>query len=848
MVVDAASGALSPQGLGDCYLQLSLVDGRRLESEGPMEDALTSYELLTNKAGHPLLTHGRSGNHSDEHRVVVPMIAGQAMLPDLKVTDSSEALLAGRAPPFRLLARVVHRGGMPVAGIGPVLSEPFVVATARVKGAAKVEIPHIDDHISKLEGLGVQTQKKLEDIAAAAAAANVHNLQVPHNCVTKVGQFRDLVETAERSKSLRETLKQVLRLTKGWDVAREHVRRAVHTDTALRVFHPDWNTEAGPVFRCGAFNVIDIEHPVGLLRRRRQEGSSHEEIVDVLWLGTDPSLWPEAVRRLVPQAMAAWWKDRHPGWAFLPLNISHLPKIDARGNPTQALSTFSFAMRTLPSGPTQQDQSTTNRMIAGDAAADQTEQQSGLKLPASSSRSPLSSTGGSAFHDRTFTAGFPAASPEYLPGMVPTSEMGNGIKTEPFSAMNTVVPPTAHLSGGATGPPSSMSMTPFEDPFFQQMMQMVASNNGMKLSSGSEMGSGNSQKRQKAPVSDSEVGGMSSKGKRKADASLETFMQIHSSLDQEISLPPNLAGMDSLVANAPPGTTKAIAAAAAKAAAGALRDATTANFLSGGTSAFAIPTTMGGVGTVGGSALSGNKDGVLDLGMTGRKDSNMLGHVPLAEFVSATQRQFSHQRRPQDLVAARRGHDGRAVSPTDLPDSAPAQMPSNLTMGDLRTMFAKALRSEIAFEDLEKYLCGHGLLPGSSTDRAQKNAAAPDYESNQRAGSAVTPEASAIDAESRGRGEGPNNEEELEDANHDDTNREKRKSYTAAAVDSEMNPVEYFPKIEIEGLEENRADSTHGMHMLDNLGDIMDGGLNTMRTIERDLPTQYHGLPEANGR
>ncbi len=31
---------------------------------------------------------------------------------------------------------------------------------------------------------------------------------------------------------------QVLRLTKGWDIARDHVRKAVETDVQLRVYHP----------------------------------------------------------------------------------------------------------------------------------------------------------------------------------------------------------------------------------------------------------------------------------------------------------------------------------------------------------------------------------------------------------------------------------------------------------------------------------------------------------------------------------------------------------------------------------------------------------------------------------
>jgi hypothetical protein len=52
---------------------------------------------------------------------------GQAILPDLKITDSSEALLTGRAPPFRLVVRAVRRTGELFPGILPALSEPFVV-------------------------------------------------------------------------------------------------------------------------------------------------------------------------------------------------------------------------------------------------------------------------------------------------------------------------------------------------------------------------------------------------------------------------------------------------------------------------------------------------------------------------------------------------------------------------------------------------------------------------------------------------------------------------------------------------------------------------------------------------
>ena len=73
------------------------------------------------------------------------------------------------------------------------------MATARVKGAAKLEIPHLEDHVSKIECVGVQTQKKLEDIRAAAAAANVPDLHLPMNSVTKgrSGEGCDFLEASD---------------------------------------------------------------------------------------------------------------------------------------------------------------------------------------------------------------------------------------------------------------------------------------------------------------------------------------------------------------------------------------------------------------------------------------------------------------------------------------------------------------------------------------------------------------------------------------------------------------------------------------------------------------------------
>ena len=59
------------------------------------------------------------------------------------------------------------------------------VATPRVRTAQKARIPHVADHVSKLQSVGVQTQAKLQDIRAAAAAVGIPALPVPLNQVTK---------------------------------------------------------------------------------------------------------------------------------------------------------------------------------------------------------------------------------------------------------------------------------------------------------------------------------------------------------------------------------------------------------------------------------------------------------------------------------------------------------------------------------------------------------------------------------------------------------------------------------------------------------------------------------------
>ncbi|KAL0052689.1 hypothetical protein WJX82_006275 [Trebouxia sp. C0006] len=60
------------------------------------------------------------------------------------------------------------------------------VATRRTRTAGKVEIPNVDDHVSKLEHMGKETVKKLQDIKGAAVQAGV-DINIPENCINKGG-------------------------------------------------------------------------------------------------------------------------------------------------------------------------------------------------------------------------------------------------------------------------------------------------------------------------------------------------------------------------------------------------------------------------------------------------------------------------------------------------------------------------------------------------------------------------------------------------------------------------------------------------------------------------------------
>lgn len=58
------------------------------------------------------------------------------------------------------------------------------VATRRTRTAGKVEIPNVDDHVSKLEHMGKETVKKLQDIKGSAQGVGI-DIHVPDNRIDK---------------------------------------------------------------------------------------------------------------------------------------------------------------------------------------------------------------------------------------------------------------------------------------------------------------------------------------------------------------------------------------------------------------------------------------------------------------------------------------------------------------------------------------------------------------------------------------------------------------------------------------------------------------------------------------
>lgn len=136
-----------------------------------------------------------------------------------------------------------------------------------------------------------------------------------------VGELKELVQAAERHKTLRENLKQLLRLTKGWETMRDHVMLAVDDDKQLRVWYADNDGNLGIIFQCSSYNSIDLNNPLGVLRRVDDASNT---LVHIHWSSLRG---PEAptIQTCIAQAVTSWSQEEHPGWFLLPEDIVSPP-------------------------------------------------------------------------------------------------------------------------------------------------------------------------------------------------------------------------------------------------------------------------------------------------------------------------------------------------------------------------------------------------------------------------------------------------------------------------------------------------------------------------------------------
>lgn len=285
---------------------------------GPVE--LSDLAMIQNKEGDPLLLVDEGGSTEiSSKRVVFRLKDGVARLPVLRVTASSEALLSGRKPPFRLWVRPQAREQTGIKILQDLVSEPFVVATKRVRTAGKVDTPSVHDDISKIRHMGKETVKKLADLRTAAVAASLELPPTVPARVTKVAEFQELARLSTLDAQLALRMQQLLKMSKlKWQQACEHSMSAVLPDSRLRVWYSDVATmESGLLFAC-TMGCVELERPVGVLQRSAEIGADGRITMAVTLTSGQTPGQRQLAADLKNRAILSWWQPGHPGWAIYP--------------------------------------------------------------------------------------------------------------------------------------------------------------------------------------------------------------------------------------------------------------------------------------------------------------------------------------------------------------------------------------------------------------------------------------------------------------------------------------------------------------------------------------------------
>jgi hypothetical protein len=245
-------------------------------------------------------------------RLVLLPQGGLVSLSGLRCIASSEAVLQAKGARFRLALRAVDAAtGAPLPGVGHAISEPFLVATRRMKAALKRDTPTTADDIARLVHIGRATADKLRRLAAAARAEGM-GLRLPASGeldrVETVGQFGALAALAASDAATRAALLGLLRLSAAhWAEATAHAGAAVPPDGRRRLFAAQ--TPAGHIgllFEARFGALLADDGPCGVVLPGGEE----------LPLRALEARLAPMLPSLREQAMRQWRLPGHPGWGI----------------------------------------------------------------------------------------------------------------------------------------------------------------------------------------------------------------------------------------------------------------------------------------------------------------------------------------------------------------------------------------------------------------------------------------------------------------------------------------------------------------------------------------------------
>ncbi|CAL8469005.1 g8546 [Coccomyxa elongata] len=332
-VIDADTGERMVDEVQGMRIEVCILDGNKYTSRcreaGEQRlEILDECEVMRNQRNEPLLVAGNANNDAENPQVVLKFPPGvsSVSLRDMKVTESSESVLAGtKRPPFRLVCRALSATGARLP-IRPVVSEEFVVVTKRTKNLKKQEIPSLDDPISKLNHIGKETVKKLNELKASADEAQLQ-LPIPPELyrITKVREFQALARLSEADGHLQQRIKQLLKLSKEkWDAACDHAKTAVQVDNRMRAWYQK-NMAVGLLYTC-SLGEVRPDCPVALIQNNADKDG--DDAMKVIPCEHQLPQQRKQVNEVADAATRCWWDEQHPGWMIFTLGNRHFETLD----------------------------------------------------------------------------------------------------------------------------------------------------------------------------------------------------------------------------------------------------------------------------------------------------------------------------------------------------------------------------------------------------------------------------------------------------------------------------------------------------------------------------------------